>query len=117
MVQLTQRRLTLMRSRGDESGAVVVVVALLMVVLVMCAAIVVDLGNAKDARRVSQNASDSAALAGANALYPDSNTCASGPATPPCFTAAVAAVKAFSSTNFETTAASWTGCSVTSAQA
>src|SRR5690242_3396575 len=115
MVQLIHRRLTLIRRR-EETGAVAVVVSLMMVVLIMCAAVVVDLGNAKDIRRQSQNASDSAALAGVNALYPDSNTCASGPATPPCFTAAVAAVKAFASNNFFTNDASWTGCSVTAAQ-
>jgi hypothetical protein len=115
MVQLTRRRLTLMRRR-EETGAVAVVVALMMVVLIMCAAVVVDLGNAKDVRRQSQNASDSAALAGVNALYPDSNSCASGPVTPPCFTAAVAAVKAFSINNFQTSAADWTGCSATVAQ-
>ena len=120
MVQLTHRRLTLIRRR-EETGAVAIVVALMMTVLVMCAAIVIDLGNVKDIRRQSQNASDASALAGVNALYPESNTCAAvvPPVvqSPPCFAAAVDAVKSFALTNFDTQAAAWTGCSVTAAQA
>ena len=123
MVRLTsrQRRVGLLRSRllspGPEQGAVAVVVALFMIVLVMCAAVVVDLGNARDVRRQSQNASDASALAGASALYPTSNTCAVGPeSSPPCWAASRAAVKSYAAANFGTTTADWTACSVAAGQ-
>ena len=117
MVQLT-RRGVLARARREEKGAVTVVVALMMIVLVMCAALVIDLGNAKDQRRLSQNASDAAALAAVNVLYPTepATTCPSG-ALPPCFPEAVAAVKSFASANFGVTPAQWATCSITAAQA
>lgn len=102
--------MTLTRRRGhDERGAVAVVVSVLMLVLVMCAAVVVDLGNARDVRRQSQNAADSSALAAANVLYPASNTCATG--VLPCINDAVDAAKAFAQSNFGVTDANWTSCS------
>jgi Flp pilus assembly protein TadG len=117
VVQLTRRGL-LLRARREEKGAVTVVVALMMIVLVMCAALVIDLGNAKDQRRQSQNASDAAALAAVNVLYPTApaTTCPSG-AAPPCFTEAVAAVKSFAAKNYDVTAAQWSTCSITATQA
>ena len=75
----------------DEQGAIAVLTALLMVVLVLFAAIVVDLGNARDVRRQSQNAMDASSLAGANVLYPGTGVCSSG--VEPCITDAVAAAK------------------------
>ncbi|GAA2739330.1 hypothetical protein GCM10009867_34940 [Pedococcus aerophilus] len=107
-----------LRARGDERGAVAVVVAGLMTVLILCAAIVMDIGNAKDVRRQSQNASDAAALAAANVLIPaePATTCSSGPSAPPCFTAAVDAIKNYSRENFGVTSADWASCSITSAQ-
>jgi hypothetical protein len=85
---------------------------MLMVALVLCAAVVVDLGIARDARRQSQNAADAASLAAANVLYPTTNTCS--PGAPPCIANAVTAVKAYSEKNFDVTASDWAGCSVAS---
>ena len=62
-----------MRSRlaaRDEQGAIAILVAMTSVVLFIIAAMVVDLGLARDTRRQSQNAADASALAAANALYP-----------------------------------------------
>ena len=53
-----------------ERGAVAVLVAICFTVFVLLVALVVDLGLARDTRRVSQNAADASALAGANSLYP-----------------------------------------------
>ena len=105
------------RNSRDEQGAVAVLTAFLMVGLMIMAAIVVDLGMARDVRRQSQNASDAASLAGTAALYPDAlssatpSACLSGPVTPPCITDAVAAVKTYASNNFQVDPASgWSAC-------
>ncbi len=58
-------------ARRDERGAVAVVVAISFTVFVILVALVVDLGLARDTRRVSQNAADASALAAANTLYPE----------------------------------------------
>ena len=87
--------------RRDESGAVAVLVAGLSLVMFGLAALVVDLGLARDTRRQAQNAADSAALAAANALY------LSGVANP---AAAVAAAKEYAEENFGTSEADWLRC-------
>jgi hypothetical protein len=97
-VQLRAR----VRGRGrDESGAVAVLVAGLSLVLFGIAALVVDLGLARDTRREAQNAADSAALAAANSLY------LRGVANPG---AALAAAKEYAAENFGTTEADWVRC-------
>lgn len=93
----------------DERGAVAVVVALLVVCFAILAALVVDLGIARDTRRVSQNASDAAALAGSNRLFPESKTCSSG--TMPCYADAVATVKQYADLNFDVAPGDWASCS------
>ncbi|PKW27161.1 Tad domain-containing protein [Phycicoccus duodecadis] len=98
-------------ARRDERGAVAVVFALAVTVLVIMVALVVDLGFARDTRRVSQNAADSSALAGANALYP-TGACQSG-GTKPCVTDAVSQVKSYAQTNFNVSPADWTTCTGT----
>jgi hypothetical protein len=92
----------------DEQGVVAVLTALLMVGLALCAAIVVDLGNARDVRRQSQNAADASSLAGANVLYPSTDVCSSG--VEPCITDAVAAAKSYALTNFQVSASDWSTC-------
>jgi Putative Flp pilus-assembly TadE/G-like len=87
--------------RRDESGAVAVLVGVLTLVLFGIAALVVDLGLARDTRRQAQNAADSAALAAANTLY------LAGVANP---AAAVAAAKEYAADNFGTTDADWARC-------
>lgn len=92
----------------DEAGAIAVLVALTSVVLFLIAALVVDLGLARDTRRQSQNAADASALAAINVLYP-TGTCAppaAGP--PPCVADAVAAAKEYAEQNFQVTASDWT---------
>jgi len=68
----------MLHRRTDDDGAVALVVALLTVVLTGLAALVVDLGMARDEQRTAQNAADAAALAAAqglaNALVPEAVT-------------------------------------------
>lgn len=87
--------------RRDESGAVAVLVAGLSLVLFGIAALVVDLGLARDTRRLAQNAADSAALAAANNLY------LTGVANP---AAAITAAKQYAAENFGTSESDWVGC-------
>ena len=92
-----------LRSR-DEGGAIAVVVAVSSVLLFVLAALVVDLGLARDTRRQSQNAADASALAAANRLY------SSGTLD---LAAAADAAKSYASTNFSTTDSAWSGCTDT----
>lgn len=94
-----KRRLT--SRHDDEHGAVAVLVAVMSLILFGVAALVVDLGLARDTRRQAQNAADSAALAAANSLY------LAGLANP---AAAVAAAKQYASRNFGTTDDDWAAC-------
>ena len=100
------------RPARDERGVVSVIVAVSFLMLCIVGAMVIDLGNARATRRVSQNAADAASLAGANKLYPKTNACTitTSQTTPPCFSDAVAAVKAYTAANLATTDAQWTGC-------
>ncbi len=95
----------------SERGAVAVLVALAFTVFVILVALVIDIGLARDTRRVSQNAADASALAAANTLYPTS-ACPTGGAKP-CVSDAVAAVKSYASLNFAVTNAEWTACTAT----
>ena len=100
------------RQDRDEQGLVAVMFALLAVMLMLMAALVVDLGFARDTRRQSQNAADASSLAGANKLYPSAGACTldTTPATPPCFLDAIAAAKAYALANFAVPLASWGSC-------
>ncbi len=86
-----------------ERGAIAIVFAILCSLLFAFAALVVDLGNARDVRRQAQNAADAAALAGANAIY-NSSDVASGKA------AAGAAVQNYARDNFGIATSAWAGC-------
>jgi Flp pilus assembly protein TadG len=67
------------RSGADvDRGAVALLVALLMVVFAGLAAIVVDLGFARDRVRAAQNAADAAALAVANCFASATSGCNNG---------------------------------------
>ena len=83
------------RRRG-ERGAVLVFAALVLTALLGFAALVVDIANATQVRRQSQNTADAAALAGAAELP-------NGPA-------AAAAVKFYAAKNLDIDAAEWAGC-------
>lgn len=80
-----------------------VVFALLCAVMFTLAALVVDLGHVRDARRQAQNAVDAAALAGANALYvaPDAATGRANAKT---------AVESYALNNFGIPTSAWSGC-------
>ncbi len=91
----------------DDRGAVAVLTAVLAVLLFGMAALVVDLGIARDNRRQAQNTADSAALAAANALYA---TTAPDLTKPGDFDAAVLAAKDYAAKNYGTTEAEWAGC-------
>jgi hypothetical protein len=80
-----------------------VLFAVCATVLFMVAALVVDLGLARDTRRESQNASDASALAAANVLYLDGTG-------KPNLPAAVTAAEQYAAINMGTTAADWNSC-------
>ena len=100
------------RSR-DEEGLVAVLFALTAVILLVLAAMVVDLGLARDTRRQSQNAADASSLAAANVLYPTSGQCVDVTAqtVPPCFKDAVKAATDYATQNFQVSATEWSSCS------
>ena len=89
--------------RRDEAGAIAVLFALTSMVLFLIAALVVDLGLARDTRRQSQNASDASALAAANVLY-------LGGTGQPNLPAAVQAAEQYAAVNMGTTAHDWATC-------
>lgn len=98
------------RRRGERGGIALMTGLLASALLVTCA-LVVDMGLARDTRRDSQNASDASALAAANALYPDSDTCSNAlDVAPPCFNDAVDAAKSYAAVNFDVTDAEWNDC-------
>ncbi|QIK76875.1 Tad domain-containing protein [Nocardioides piscis] len=92
------------RRQRTEEGAVAVLTVLLCLALFGIAAIVVDLGNAQMQRRIAQNAGDSAALAGGNAMF---NSAA--PYVPDLVNAETAA-KDYALKNHGITAAEWSAC-------
>lgn len=86
----------------DERGAVAIMVAIVSVTLFVIAAMVVDLGLARDTKRQSQNASDASALAAGNVLYTIPGT--------PNFPSAIAAAKIYAQQNFGVSAGAWNTC-------
>jgi hypothetical protein len=83
----------------------VIVAAGCALALFALAAIVVDLGLARDTRRQAQNAADASALAAANALYLDSSMSTAGR-----IAAAVAAAKAYARANYGVEEPAWASC-------
>lgn len=94
----------------DENGAIAVLVALTSVSLFLVAALIVDLGLARDTRRHSQNAADASALAAANALYPASTCTTPLGSLPPCLGDAVQAAKDYAAANFSVATSEWATC-------
>jgi hypothetical protein len=80
-----------------------VLFALCSVVLFLVAALVVDLGLARDVKGKSQNAADAAALAAGNVIYADGTG-------RPNWLGAVAAAEEYGTANLGTTADDWSGC-------
>ena len=97
------------RPRRDERGATAVLAAILAVVLLVLAAMVVELGLARDTRQGLSTSADASALAAGNVLYPPSGSCTAG--TPaPCLSDAVAAAKSFAAANSKTPTSAWGSC-------
>ncbi|HEY3924711.1 MAG TPA: pilus assembly protein TadG-related protein [Acidothermaceae bacterium] len=88
-----------LRSGADDSGVVAIIVALFSIVLFGFAALVVDIGHADDVHLQGQNAVDTAALAGVQAL-------ANGETTGQVVTA----VQSYVDQNMGLTPADWEGC-------
>ena len=103
-------RLKTLSTRRDEQGAVAIIVSASAVMLFIIAAMVVDLGLARDTKRQSQNAADASALAAGNVLYPLSGTCQNPLVPIPCTADAVQAAKAFALENFDVATAEWDSC-------
>jgi len=94
------------RVRGrirDDSGVIAVMVAVFSVVMFVLAALVVDLGIARETSREAQAAADAAALAGAGELYADDGTLHAD--------AAIATIKDYVGANYGTTDSDWSSCS------
>lgn len=92
----------LRRRRRSQSGAVAVVVGFVSLALFVLAALVVDLGDARDVRRQAQAAADASALAAVNALYLNGGIANTSQA--------VAAAKSYAAANYGTTDAQWAAC-------
>jgi hypothetical protein len=86
----------------DERGAVAILVAVLVMVLFIIAAMVVDLGLARDTKRQSQNAADASALAAGNKLYTAAGTLD--------LNSAVSEAKDYALTNFDVPLTAWSTC-------
>ncbi len=82
-------------------------VALVSTFLLVLAAMVVDLGLARDTKRQSQNAADASALAAGNVLYETGGVCLAIP----CIPKAVTAAKSYAETNFGVATSAWNSCS------
>jgi Flp pilus assembly protein TadG len=93
-----------MRDRlRDDSGVIAVMVAAFSVVMFALAALVVDLGMARETSREAQIAADAAALAGAGELYADDGTLRAAEA--------IATVKEYVGENYGTSDSDWSSCS------
>jgi Flp pilus assembly protein TadG len=96
------------RRLREDGGAVAVMTAIMAVVLLSLAALVVDLGLARDSRRQAQNTADAAALAAANALYATSDPDRLN--QPGDFDGAVVAAKEYAASNYGVTDGEWASC-------
>lgn len=95
------------RARDDESGVVLVFTALILSSMMALAALVVDLGNARQQDRQAEAAADAAALAGAQIIE---NLGATFTGSTGEWLDVVEQVKAYSHANFGVDLSSWEGC-------
>lgn len=89
--------------RRDARGATAVLVTVMSMVIFGLAAIVVDLGLARDTRRSAQNAADASALAAANELYKLNINV-------PNIAQAVTAAKSYAQKNHNVPLSAWATC-------
>lgn len=90
----------------DERGVIAVMFALLLVVVLGLMALVIDLGNARQLRRVAQASADAAALAGGEAVESGMN--ASTGSIP--WSTVVTQIKNYAQANDNIATSAWTGC-------
>jgi Flp pilus assembly protein TadG len=91
----------------DERGVIAVMFALLLVVMLAVIALVIDLGNARQQRRVAQASADAAALAGGEAI--ESGMDRSTGTIP--WSAVVTQIKNYAKANDNIPTSAWVGCS------
>lgn len=93
--------------RADERGAILVMVTIFMVMMLAFAALVIDIGNAKQQRRQMKAAADAAAVAGVEEVASIGGSF-TGTATQ--WTKVVDEVKNYARENFDVASAEWSGC-------
>jgi len=99
--------------RDDERGVIAVAFAILLVLVLSVTALVIDLGNARQLRRVSQASADAAVLAGGEAVEDGMNkTNGSIP-----WSTVVAQVKNYAKANNNIALSAWVNCTDASALA
>jgi Flp pilus assembly protein TadG len=106
VIQRISRRAKLWSAHRDERGVIAVMFALLLVLMLGIMALVIDLGNARQQRRVAQSSADSAALAGGEAIESGMDR---GAGTIPWSTV-VTQIKAYAKANDNIPTSAWVGC-------
>jgi hypothetical protein len=101
-------------SQRDERGAILIMVAIFMVMMLAFAALVIDLGNARQERRHMKAAADAAAIAGVEQIATVGATFTGSPSQ---WIQVVTEVKAYARENFGVEPSEWTGCADTGALA
>lgn len=91
----------------EERGVTLITVCITLVALLGTAALVIDLGNARQVRRQAQSAADACALAGAEEIA-DIGAAFTGSTTQ--WAAVVSACKDYAAYDFGVAAADWQGC-------
>ncbi|HEY8215519.1 MAG TPA: pilus assembly protein TadG-related protein [Acidimicrobiia bacterium] len=105
---LRRRVLTRTRDgRADERGAILIMVAIFMVMMLAFAALVIDLGNARQQRRQMKAAADASAVAGVEEM---ASIGANFSGSPSQWTQVVNEVKAYARENFQVASDDWPGC-------
>jgi hypothetical protein len=93
--------------RSDESGAVMVMTLIFMVMMLAFAALIIDLGSAREQRRQMKAAADAAAIAGVEEIATVGGTF-TGTATQ--WLGVVNQVKDYARENFGVASGEWSGC-------
>jgi Flp pilus assembly protein TadG len=92
----------------DERGVVAVITALVLVLVLSVAALVIDLGNARQQRREAQASADAAALAGGEAIESGWSSSSGIP-----WSTVVTQIKNYAKANDNIATSAWSGCSDT----
>jgi Flp pilus assembly protein TadG len=103
-------RRSVFRVHKDERGVIAVFFALLLVLMLGILALVVDLGNARQQRRVAQASADAAALAGGEAIESDPTVRTNGTFL---WSTVVSQIKNYAKANDNIPLSAWNGCADT----